>query len=123
MAAVAAARRARRVALENLPGVRPHPKITDMRGNAWVMVAVCAGLAACEIPQETADEIACTTLCRCAFTLPGDRDACVTECVDDLGPVSEPCAECISLHADTCPTLFDDCATQCSSPQPSEGGP
>ena len=41
----------------------------------------------------------------------------------NLGPVSDPCAECVSLHAEECSTLFTDCTSQCSPAQPLEGGP
>ncbi len=95
-----------------------------MRGNAWVrVVVVCLGIAGCETPQETMDEVTCTTICRCATTLPGDRDECVTECIGDLGPVSDPCAACVSLHAEACTTLLADCNAQCVPAQPREGGP
>lgn len=103
---------------------RAYPKIIEMRGNARVcMVFVCLGLAACETPQETIDEVACTTICRCMTTLPSDREACVTDCIGNLGPVSDPCAECVSLHAEECSTIAGDCSAQCTPAQPSEGGP
>jgi len=93
-----------------------------MRGNARVYMAfVCFGLAACETPQATIDEVACTTICRCVTTLPGARDECVTDCIGNLGPISDPCAECVSLHAEECSTLGTDCNAQCSPAQPSEG--
>lgn len=105
-------------------GRRRHPKITGMRGNAWVWVFVVSlGVASCDIPQETTDEIACTTLCRCATTLPNDREECVSECIGDIGPVSDPCAECVSLHANECTTVFADCNPICFPARPQEGAP
>jgi hypothetical protein len=93
-----------------------------MRAYAWVVV--CFGLAGCETPQETLDEVTCTTICRCVATLPGDREECVTDCVGQLGPVSEECSECVSLHAEECSSLLPDCNSQCFSaqPQPFQGG-
>ena len=87
----------------------------------WVVV-LCLGFAACDTPQAAVDEVACTTLCRCFTTLPHQQDECVTECIGDLGPVSDPCAECVSLHAQECSTLIDDCGTACFRAMPHEGG-
>ena len=95
-----------------------------MRGHAWVRtVVICLGIAACTTPQATVDEVACTTLCRCVETLPSAREECVTGCIGDLGPVSDPCAECVSLHANECSTLFDDCTAACFPAVPFQGGP
>ena len=76
-------------------------------------------LAACETPQAVQDEVSCTTLCRCLTQLPGQQDECVTDCVGDLGPVSDECAQCVYEHADRCTSLFDDCLATCfAQPQP-----
>lgn len=82
----------------------------------WLVMA-----AACDTPQAAQDEVACTTLCRCFATLPSQQDACVTECIGDLGPVSDDCFACVGEHAETCSTIFDDCAPACfAGPVPLE---
>jgi hypothetical protein len=96
-----------------------------MRGDAWVRALVVGALAltaACDTPQAAQDEVACTTVCRCFTTLPSEQDECVTECIGDLGPVSDPCAACIAEHATECSTLIADCQAECTPAVPNTGG-
>lgn len=100
-----------------------------MTGNAWLVrlvvgaVGVSAGALAtgCETPQSVQDEIACTTVCRCFSTGgPLDEDACITECVGDLGPVSDECFTCINTFANECTALAEECSGACGPSQARE---
>lgn len=92
-----------------------------MRWTARACALWLAMIAACDTPQAARDEVTCTTLCRCFVTLPAQQDECVTECIGDLGPVSETCSACVGEHADACGTIFDDCQGACFvSPVPLE---
>ncbi len=87
-----------------------------------LVVGAIALAAGCDTPQAVTDEVACTTVCKCFTSLPSEQDECVTDCIGDLGPVSDPCAACIAEHANACSTLIADCQAQCTSAQPTTGG-
>src|ERR1051325_9760123 len=86
----------------------------------WLAIGLCAVLAACT--QSLQDEAfnVCHPLCRCAFVLPGEQDACTDTCMADFArnPVSEACSQCVVEHAGRCLTLSADCVPVCTRAAP-----
>lgn len=93
-----------------------------MRGFAALLLVV--GLGACHAvtPQEESQE-ACTTLCKCvAGALPGDQQACMSQCMPQLSTVSEACLTCTFDNADSCPLVIQDCVNICLQVATPKGG-
>lgn len=89
-----------------------------MRGSLGLVVWIAVATLGCDTPQAARDEQACTTLCGCFVPFESQQEACVTDCVGELGPVSEDCASCVNLYANACADLADQCEDACSSAQP-----
>jgi hypothetical protein len=75
-------------------------------------------LTACTVPPEQRAHDVCTAFCDCVEIATPQVDACVADCVPDLGTVSDDCLTCVYSHSQMCGTIFDDCTDMCTSPQP-----
>ena len=75
-------------------------------------------LAACTVPPEQRARDVCTALCDCTEITTPQINACITDCLPDIGTVSDDCLTCVYSHSQMCDSLFADCTTLCTSPQP-----
>jgi hypothetical protein len=81
-----------------------------MRRFVWVCLAIA--LVGCEAGGGVRNALGlCSTVCRCAAGLPGQQQACVDECVDEIDTVAIPsaCERCVFQNASSCTDLFETC--------------
>jgi hypothetical protein len=78
--------------------------------------------AACDPSPEQQARDVCTAFCDCQSALPATVDACIADCVDDIGSVTLPaeCVDCVYTHSQTCGDLFTECIQSdlCDPEQP-----
>lgn len=85
-------------------------------------VSFVLALVACTVPPEQRARDVCTALCNCVEIGSTQVQACVDDCVPDIGDVSDDCLTCVYSHSQMCGSLFEDCDDMCTS-QPTPGGP
>jgi len=65
---------------------------------AFAVVVLTAVLSLGPICDGSATaEDACDNLCECLYFLPGDQEACASECLSDIAPqLSQDCVDCVA---------------------------
>lgn len=82
-------------------------------------VSFVLALVACTVPPEQAARDVCTALCDCTETSMPQIEACVVDCVPDVGTISDDCLSCVYARSQMCGALFEDCIPMCTG-QPTE---
>lgn len=76
-------------------------------------VSFALALVACDVPPQQRAQDVCTAFCDCSETTTPQVNACITDCVPDIGTVTDDCLTCVYARSQTCGPLFDDCLSMC----------
>lgn len=82
------------------------------------LVVLVLALAGCTVPPEQRARDVCTAVCNCLEIGTSQVNQCITDCIPDIGTVSDDCLTCVYENSQTCSALFQDCEQLCSSQQP-----